>query len=146
MAVATELLSGNPSEWSLVRRHPCEKIFGVQLAGSRPAQLVPTVEALTKSCSSIDFIDLNTGCPLEMICKKGAGSALLDHAGKMASCLLGMSTVLGQTPATVKMRTGVRAEQNAHNLVLRASRDPWNVSAIAAGCSILAKVRTYFFL
>ncbi|VDO30552.1 unnamed protein product [Heligmosomoides polygyrus] len=33
MALATSLLSGTPSEYSLVKRHPCEKIFGVQLAG-----------------------------------------------------------------------------------------------------------------
>jgi tRNA-dihydrouridine synthase 3 len=132
MAVATELLGGNPSEWSLVRRHPSEKIFGVQLAGSRPHQVVPCVEALTRTCSSIDFLDLNTGCPLDLICKKGAGSALLDHGSKMASCLTGMSAVLGQIPVTVKMRTGVRAEQTAHNLILRASREPWNISAVTA--------------
>ena len=39
MAMATHLLKGNPAEWSLVRRHESEDIFGVQIAGGKVQRL-----------------------------------------------------------------------------------------------------------
>lgn len=61
MGLAQEFLAGNSSEWSLVRRHPSEKMFGVQICGSRPQALVPAAEAIVKSCD-IDFL----GQPLSL--------------------------------------------------------------------------------
>lgn len=34
MAVSYNILKGQSSEWALLKRHPCEKTFGVQIAGS----------------------------------------------------------------------------------------------------------------
>uniref|UniRef100_A0A0W0FRA7 tRNA-dihydrouridine(47) synthase [NAD(P)(+)] n=1 Tax=Moniliophthora roreri TaxID=221103 RepID=A0A0W0FRA7_MONRR len=44
MVLATSFLSGSKEEWPLVRRHPSEKAFGVQVAGSKLNALVPTAE------------------------------------------------------------------------------------------------------
>lgn len=55
MGLAQEFLSGNANEWSLVRRHPSERIFGVQICGSKPQVLVPAAEAIAQNCE-IDFL------------------------------------------------------------------------------------------
>ena len=71
-------LQASKEEWSLVRRHPSERTFGVQIAGNKAHTLVPTAEVLAKECGSqggIDFVDVNCGCPIDLVFKTGSGSA-----------------------------------------------------------------------
>jgi len=54
--------SGSREEWSLVRRHPSESIFGVQLCGNKPQTLVNAAEVIANEIGSgIDFVDVNCG-------------------------------------------------------------------------------------
>ncbi|ESK90652.1 trna-dihydrouridine synthase 3-like [Moniliophthora roreri MCA 2997] len=123
MGLAASFLSGSKEEWSLVRRHPSEKVFGVQVAGSKPNTLVPTAEVLYEECiknGGIDFVDVNCGCPIDLVFKTGSGSALLDAPGKLIKILTGMSRALREIPVTVKLRTGVRDGKNtAHRTMPR---------------------------
>ncbi|KAF9472611.1 FMN-linked oxidoreductase [Pholiota conissans] len=131
MGLASSFLAGSKEEWSLVRRHPSEKIFGVQVAGNKPANLVPTAEVLAKECgANIDFVDVNCGCPIDLVFKSGSGSALLDSVGKLGKILVGMNRALGEIPVTVKLRTGVKDGKNtAHRLMPRLSTE-WNAGCI----------------
>ena len=88
MGLATSFLAGSKEEWSLVRRHPSEQVFGVQLAGNKPATLVPAAEAIGRECGpNIDFVDLNCGCPIDLVFKSGSGSAREFLRGFTSSCL-----------------------------------------------------------
>lgn len=76
MGLATSFLQGSKEEWSLVRRHPSEKVFGVQVAGNKPNTLVPTAEVIGKELAgNVDFVDINCGCPIDLVFKSGSGSA-----------------------------------------------------------------------
>ncbi|KAI0301274.1 hypothetical protein BC826DRAFT_988480 [Russula brevipes] len=107
-------------------------MFGVQVAGNKPGMLVPTAEVIARECGSggIDFMDLNCGCPIDLVFRTGSGSALLDAAGKLGKILIGMNKALGEIPLTIKMRTGVREGRNTtHKLMPRISAE-WNVAAM----------------
>ena len=76
VGLATSFLQGSKEEWSLVRRHPSEKTFGVQVAGSKPNTLIPTAEVISKELGgNVDFVDINCGCPIDLVFKSGSGSA-----------------------------------------------------------------------
>ena len=61
-------------------------------------------EVLENSCD-IDFVDINMGCPIDLVCNKGAGSAMLLRPGRMRQCVEASSRVLS-CPLTFKIRTG----------------------------------------
>lgn len=76
VGLANSFLAGSKEEWSLIRRHPSESIFGVQLAGNKAATLVPTAETIAKECAgNVDFVDINCGCPIDLVFQTGSGSA-----------------------------------------------------------------------
>jgi len=68
---------GSKEEWSLVRRHPSERNFGVQVAGANPALLTKAAEVLTTTLSEngFQYANVNCGCPIDLVFQAGAGSA-----------------------------------------------------------------------
>ncbi|KAM4657896.1 tRNA-dihydrouridine(47) synthase [NAD(P)(+)]-like isoform 2-T2 [Amazona ochrocephala] len=96
MAVCTNLLQGQASEWALLKRHHTEDVFGVQLEGAFPDTMTKCAELLNQTIE-VDFVDVNVGCPIDLVYKK-----VLD------------------VPLTVKIRTGVQEKMNvAHKLIPR---------------------------
>ncbi|KAI0080450.1 zinc finger dihydrouridine synthase [Panus rudis PR-1116 ss-1] len=131
MGLASSFLTGSKEEWSLVRRHPSERVFGMQIAGNKPSILVPAAEIIGKECTgNLDFVDLNCGCPIDLVYRSGSGSALLDAAGRLGKNVVGMGRALGDIPVTVKLRTGVKdGRNNAHKLMPRLSCE-WGAAAL----------------
>ncbi|KAF7127949.1 hypothetical protein RHSIM_Rhsim11G0184600 [Rhododendron simsii] len=103
MAMCTNLLQGQASEWALLRRHSSEDLFGVQICGAYPDTVTRTVELIDQECT-VDFIDINMGCPIDIVVNKGAGSALLMKPMRMKSIVQATSATVDR-PITIKVRT-----------------------------------------
>lgn len=117
MAMCSALLQGAPQEWALVKRHSSEDIFGVQLCANNPHLLTRCGQMLEQE-AEIDFIDLNLGCPIELVYKEGGGCGLLRRQRVLESCVRNLSQVL-TIPLTLKTRTGVYSDEKlAHILVI----------------------------
>ncbi|KAL8797873.1 MAG: hypothetical protein Q9195_000225 [Heterodermia aff. obscurata] len=141
MAMSMPLIQGQKSEWALMRAHGSEAAppkynatksvvdvydnskdsrFGAQIAANKAWQALKTTELLTQLCPKLRVIDLNCGCPIDLVYRTGAGSALLDRASKLESILRGMNAVSDEIPVTVKIRMGTKDNKpTAESLVER---------------------------
>ena len=129
MAMSLPLIQGQKSEWALMRAHKSEATpptcqpggqvvkdynnakdlkFGAQIAANKPWQALKATETLTQLCPYLRVIDLNCGCPIDLVYRTGAGSALLDSQGKLEKIVRGMNAVSGEIPITVKIRMGTK--------------------------------------
>ncbi|XP_075759111.1 tRNA-dihydrouridine(47) synthase [NAD(P)(+)]-like isoform X1 [Pelodiscus sinensis] len=127
MAVCTNLLQGQSSEWALLKRHYTEDIFGVQLEGAFPDTMTRCAELLNQTIE-MDFVDINVGCPIDLVYKKGGGCALMNRSNKFEQIVRGMNSVL-DVPLTVKIRTGVQEKVNLAHKVIPNIRK-WGASMV----------------
>ncbi len=85
-----------------------ERPIGIQLFGENPKTMANAAQKM--SLFKPDVIDLNSGCPVKKVVKKGAGSALLKDLNKLGEIV---KAVVDSTdiPVTVKIRSGWDKEE-----------------------------------
>ncbi|KAI3225055.1 hypothetical protein DTO012A9_9599 [Penicillium roqueforti] len=155
MAMSMPLIQGSKSEWTLLKAHESEMTpptvipgdnvvqgydnskdfkFGAQIAANKPWQALKATEVLSKFTPNLRVIDLNCGCPIELVFRDGAGSALLDHHSKLEKMIRGMNTVSLEIPITVKIRMGTKDNQpTAQKLVERMVLGGYESSVLDLG-------------
>lgn len=108
--VFTEFISSEAiirdSDIALHKMHfnELERPFGIQIFGGREEAM----EGATKVAvtNQPDLVDINFGCPVYKIVKKGAGSACLKDLGMMERMAGTVVDAAGELPVTVKTRLG----------------------------------------
>ncbi|QLY25613.1 tRNA dihydrouridine synthase DusB [Bdellovibrio sp. KM01] len=107
--VVTELVSASGIEYKsektlkLMSFDETQRPIGVQLFGEDPEILARGAQfAEADGC---DFIDLNFGCPVPKVVKKGAGSAMMKDPVQMQKVLSAVKAAV-KIPVTIKIRTG----------------------------------------
>ncbi|XP_068621482.1 tRNA-dihydrouridine(47) synthase [NAD(P)(+)]-like [Battus philenor] len=127
MALCESLLKGLKQEWALVKRHESEKIFGAQICGNN-AYIITKVAQLLQENTELDFIDLNLGCPIDLIYKKGGGCGMLHRLPALETSIKSASKLLS-IPFTAKVRTGVYQDKRiAHTIIPKMFE--WGVSLV----------------
>jgi nifR3 family TIM-barrel protein len=82
---------------------PEERPVSFQLFGSDPEVMAEAAEILASH--GPDMIDINMGCPVKKVTKKGAGAALMTDPG-LAEAILTRIVARVSLPVTVKIRSG----------------------------------------
>ncbi len=80
-----------------------ERPVGIQLFGSDPV-MMGKAAAIVSTCP-VDLIDINMGCPVRKVVKKGAGSALMKTP-ELAKAIIESVCAHTHLPVTVKIRAG----------------------------------------
>ncbi|HDL17940.1 MAG TPA: tRNA dihydrouridine synthase DusB [Bacteroidetes bacterium] len=100
---ADGLVRENEKSLELLEFEKNERPFGIQLFGSEP-EIMANAAQIVENYSP-DLIDLNFGCPVPKVVKKGAGAALLKdlpRLEKIAAAVAGAVSL----PVTAKIRSG----------------------------------------
>ena len=114
-AVFTELVSvdgivrGSPSTWHLLATDPSEQPVGVNLYGSDPETFAAAVSMLVER-TPLRWVDINAGCPVPQIIRRGAGAGLVETPERLAAIVSKVRSIT-QGPVTVKSRPGIRPDR-----------------------------------
>ncbi len=123
--VISELVSANGIEYAssrtldLLRFNEGERPVGLQIFGEDEVNLVKACQVVEKM--GANFVDLNLGCPVPKVVKKGAGSAMCRNPTELGKILTAMVKSV-KIPVTIKIRTGWDSTlRNASEVVQVAS-------------------------
>ncbi|HEX3828874.1 MAG TPA: tRNA dihydrouridine synthase DusB [Sporichthyaceae bacterium] len=110
MVTARGLVERDRATWAMVRFAPEEQPRSLQLYGTDAASIGAAVRLVVAE-DLADHVDLNFGCPVPKVTRKGGGAALPYKrrlfAGVVAAAVTGAD---GRIPVTVKMRMGIDDE------------------------------------
>lgn len=107
--VVSELVSANGMEHAsertlhLLKFHEEERIVGLQIFGEHAELLCKAARVVERL--GADFVDLNLGCPVPKVVRKGAGSAMCRDPITLGRTLEAMVKSV-RIPVTIKIRTG----------------------------------------
>ena len=100
---ARGLLEGSKKSLELIETGPGDEPFAVQLFGHEPHRMADAAKLVEQR--GVDSIDINMGCPVDRVCKTGAGSKLMTDSTKTTDLVSAVVEAV-DVPVTVKMRLG----------------------------------------
>lgn len=122
----SELVSANGIDYAsartmdLLKFVEAERPVGLQIFGEDEENLVKACQVVERL--GADFVDLNLGCPVPKIVKKGAGSAMCRNPPALGKILEAMVKSV-KIPVTIKIRTGWDSTLRNANEVVKVASD-----------------------
>ena len=129
MITSRALVERTPESLRLIRHHESETTRSIQLYGVDPKTVADAVTMLVSE-DRADHIDLNFGCPVPKVTRKGGGAALPWKLDLFRDIVESAVQAAGPLPLTIKMRKGIDSD---HLTYLEAGRiaEGAGVSSIA---------------
>ncbi len=129
MVTSRALVEQTEGSMRIIGHHPSEEIRSVQLYGVDPVTISNAIKLLVDN-DKADHIDLNFGCPVPKVTRKGGGAALPWKRDLFESIVKSAVKSAGDIPLTVKMRKGIDSEHLTFLDSGKVARDA-GVTAIA---------------
>jgi nifR3 family TIM-barrel protein len=118
MITSRALVERTPESLRLIQHHESETTRSIQLYGVDPKTVADAVTML-RDDDRADHIDLNFGCPVPKVTRKGGGAALPWKLDLFREIVEGAVKAAGPLPLTIKMRKGIDSD---HLTYLEAGR------------------------
>lgn len=129
MVTSRALVERGRESMRLIAHHESEQIRSVQLYGVDPGIVAEAVRMLVAE-DRADHIDLNFGCPVPKVTRKGGGAALPWKQDLFRDIVEQAVAAAGPIPLTVKMRKGIDSDHLTYLEAARAAQGA-GVAAIA---------------
>ncbi len=127
MITSRALVERNATTMRLIQHHESETPRSIQLYGVDP-ETVGKAARLLADEDRADHIDLNFGCPVPKVTRKGGGAALPWKTDLFEAIVRAAVAGAGDIPVTVKMRKGI---DDDHLTFLDAGRRAQDAGAAA---------------
>ena len=99
------IIRKNEKTLDMIHFTEMERPIGIQIFGDSPEVMAKAARVVADKFQP-DIIDINYGCPVPKITKKGAGSAALKNLCLMDDITTAVVESVPDLPVTVKMRAG----------------------------------------
>jgi nifR3 family TIM-barrel protein len=131
MITSRGLVERDPKTLAMLRFDPGERVRSVQLYGVDPAVMAGATRILIEEYA-VGHVDLNFGCPVPKVTRKGGGAALPWKRDRLAMILTATVRAAApyEVPVTIKTRIGI---DHDHQTFLDAGR-----IAEESGCAAIA--------
>lgn len=129
MVTSRALVERTEESMRLIGHHESEGTRSVQLYGVDPKTIAEAVTMLVAE-NRADHIDLNFGCPVPKVTRKGGGAALPYKQDLFSAIVNAAVKAAGDISVTVKMRKGIDADHLTYLDAGKSARDA-GVAAVA---------------
>jgi nifR3 family TIM-barrel protein len=129
MITSRGLVERNPLTFRMIAFDGDEYPRSLQLYGVDPATVGAAVRSVVER-DLADHVDLNFGCPVPKVTRRGGGAALPYKRRLFERIVRAAVSNAGQVPVTVKMRIGIDDEHRTHLEAGRMAADA-GVAAVA---------------
>lgn len=129
MITSRALVEENPTTMRLIQFHESETPRSIQLYGVEPESLAKAA-TMIRERDLADHIDMNFGCPVPKVTRKGGGAALPWKLDLFREIVNATVKAAEHIPVTVKMRKGIDEDHLTYLDAAKIAEDA-GVSAIA---------------